>query len=112
VEPQGGGPARRDGGDLPQELELPDPLAGSGGDRLQRTEAGRAPDPAHLVRLVEEARRAGARLCLVESYYPRNTAQRVVDLAKLKLLPLASDTDGKLSSYTALIDAPIAAMTG
>jgi zinc/manganese transport system substrate-binding protein len=73
---------------------------------------GVPPDPAHLIRLVEEAKRAGARFCLVESYYPRNTAQRVVDLAKLKLLPLASDTGGKQPTYTSLIDAILAAMTG
>jgi zinc/manganese transport system substrate-binding protein len=67
-------------------------------------------DPAHLIRLVEEAKRQGAKFCLVESYYPRNTAQRVVDLAKLKLLPLASDAGGKLQSYTTLIDALLAAL--
>jgi zinc/manganese transport system substrate-binding protein len=72
---------------------------------------GVPPDPAHLVRLVEEARRAGARFCLVEAYYPRSTAQRVVDLAKMKLLPLASDAGGK-QSYTALVDAILAALTG
>jgi hypothetical protein len=36
----------------------------------------------------------------------------VVDLARLKLLPLASDTGGKHGSYTALIDAILAAMAG
>jgi zinc/manganese transport system substrate-binding protein len=71
---------------------------------------GVPPDPAHLVRLVEEARRSGARFCLVESYYPRNTAQRVVDLAKMKLLPLASDAGAK-QSYTALVDSILAALT-
>ena len=72
---------------------------------------GVPPDPAHLVRLVEQARKAGARFCLVESYYPRSTAQRVVDLARMKLLPLASDAGAK-QSYPALVDAILASLTG
>jgi zinc/manganese transport system substrate-binding protein len=71
---------------------------------------GVPPDPAHLVRLVEEAKRAGAKFCLVETYYPRSTAQRVVDLAKLKLLPLQSDAGGKYPSYTSLIDGLLATL--
>lgn len=65
---------------------------------------GVPPDPAHLIQLVGEARRTGARLCLVEAYYPRNTAQRVVDLAKLKLLALAPDVGPKQATYADLVE--------
>ena len=72
---------------------------------------GVPPDPAHLIQLVGEAKRAGARLCLVEAYYPRNTAQRVVDLARMKLLPLAPDATAKQPTYAQLVDTLLAAIT-
>jgi zinc/manganese transport system substrate-binding protein len=65
---------------------------------------GVPPDPAHLVRLVGEAKRVGAKMCIVEAYYPRNTSKRVADLAGLKLLPLPPDVGGKLNTYVALMD--------
>jgi len=65
---------------------------------------GVPPDPAHLAALVKAARAQGARAVIVESYYPRNTAQRVADLGKMKLVVLPSDTGGAQKGYLELVD--------
>jgi zinc/manganese transport system substrate-binding protein len=57
---------------------------------------GVPPDPAHLAKLVQSARQDGARFVLVESYYPRNTAQRVAELGHMKLMVLPPDVTSQL----------------
>jgi zinc/manganese transport system substrate-binding protein len=66
---------------------------------------GIPPDPAHLAQLVTEAKRQQAREVIVESYYPRNTAQRVADLGGMKLVVLPSDAGGAAPGYFQLVDA-------
>jgi zinc/manganese transport system substrate-binding protein len=61
---------------------------------------GIPPDPSHLAELVRDAKAQGAKLVLVESFYPRNTAERVAALGGMKLLVLPPD-GGK---YFDLID--------
>jgi zinc/manganese transport system substrate-binding protein len=64
---------------------------------------GIPPDPQHLAQLVTDAKTQGAKILIMESYYPRNTAQRVADLSGMKLAVLSSDVlSGQ--SYFALID--------
>ncbi len=53
--------------------------------------AGIPPDPAHLAELVRDVEAQGAKLVLVESFYPRNTAERVAALGGIKLLVLPPD---------------------
>jgi zinc/manganese transport system substrate-binding protein len=52
---------------------------------------GIPPDPAHLADLVRTASAQGAKLVLVESFYPRNTAERVASKGGMKLLVLPPD---------------------
>jgi zinc/manganese transport system substrate-binding protein len=68
---------------------------------------GIPPDPAHLAELVRDAKAQGAKLVIVESFYPRNTAERVAALGGMKLLVLPSDGD----HYFALIDSLIQKLT-
>jgi zinc/manganese transport system substrate-binding protein len=68
---------------------------------------GIPPDPAHLAELVRDARAQGARMVIVESFYPRNTAERVAALGGMKLLVLPSDGD----HYFTLIDSLIQKLT-
>ncbi|MBI4510489.1 MAG: zinc ABC transporter substrate-binding protein [Deltaproteobacteria bacterium] len=65
---------------------------------------GVPPDPKHLAELVGSARSQGAKMVIVETYYPRNTAQRVATLAGMKAVVLPSDAGGKERSYFALVD--------
>jgi zinc/manganese transport system substrate-binding protein len=68
---------------------------------------GVPPDPKHLASLVALAKAQGARYVLVESFYPRNTAQKVAELAGLKLLVLPSDALST-QSYLDLMDTIVA----
>jgi zinc/manganese transport system substrate-binding protein len=61
---------------------------------------GIPPDPAHLAELVRDAKAEGAKLVIVESFYPRNTAERVATLGGMKLLVLPPDGD----HYVQLMD--------
>lgn len=65
---------------------------------------GVPPDPSHLAALVKQARAQGAKMVIVESFYPRTTAQRVADLAGMKLVVLPPDADSSRRSYFQLID--------
>lgn len=69
---------------------------------------GVPPDPRHLADLVREARRQGAKLVIVESYYPRNTAKAVADKGSMKLVVLPSDCGGPLRTYWDLVEFTIA----
>lgn len=64
---------------------------------------GVPPDPKHLAGLVRAAK-GQARMTLVESYYPRNTAQKVSALAGLGLAVLPSDAGGAQRGYVELVD--------
>jgi len=64
---------------------------------------GIPPDPQHLAQLVTDAKAQGAKILIMESYYPRNTAQRVADLAGMKLVVLSSDVMSGQTYFT-LID--------
>ena len=68
---------------------------------------GIPPDPAHLAELVRDAKEQGAKLVIVESFYPRNTADRVAALGGMKLLVLPPDGE----KYFDLIDGIIAKLT-
>ena len=65
---------------------------------------GVPPDPQHLAQLVSNAKQQGARCVILESFYPRNTAQRVAELGGMKLAVLLSDAGGRVRSYAALMD--------
>ncbi len=67
---------------------------------------GIPPDPQHLAQLVTDAKTQGAKILIMESYYPRNTAQRVADLAGMKLAVLNSDVVSGQNYFT-LIDSLI-----
>ncbi len=69
---------------------------------------GVPPSPSHLAGLVERAKQEGARLVLVESFYPRNTAERVAAMAGMKLVVLPPDG----ADYFALMDGILASLTG
>jgi zinc/manganese transport system substrate-binding protein len=64
---------------------------------------GVPPDPKHLAELVQVAKAQGAKIVIVESFYPRNTAQKVAELGGMKLLVLPSDC-GSGQTYFALMD--------
>lgn len=64
---------------------------------------GIPPDPQHLAQLVTDAKAQGAKILIMESYYPRNTAQRVAALSGMKLAVLPSDVISGQSYFT-LID--------
>jgi zinc/manganese transport system substrate-binding protein len=68
---------------------------------------GVPPSPAHLASLVRLAKTEGARLVLVESFYPRNTAQRVAALGGMQLVVLPPDGH----DYVELVDRLIADLT-
>jgi zinc/manganese transport system substrate-binding protein len=61
---------------------------------------GVPPDPAHLAELVRDAKAQGAKLVIVESFYPRNTSERVASLGGMKLMILPPDGE----HYFDLID--------
>ena len=67
---------------------------------------GIPPDPQHLAQLVNESKAQGAKILIMETYYPRNTAQRVADLAGMKLAVLNSDVVSGQNYFT-LIDSLI-----
>lgn len=69
---------------------------------------GVPPDSAHLAQLVRDAKKQGAKAVIVESFYPRNTAQRVAELADMKLVVLPSDAGGALRTYFDLVDYVVA----
>jgi zinc/manganese transport system substrate-binding protein len=69
---------------------------------------GIPPSPSHLAQLVQTAKTAGAKMVIVESYYPQNTARRVAELAGMKLVTLPSDAGGALRSYVDLVDHALA----
>jgi zinc/manganese transport system substrate-binding protein len=71
---------------------------------------GIPPDPAHLAQLVRDARDQGAKLVIVESFYPRNTSEKVATLGGMKLLVLPPDgpryfdlIDGLLAQIAAAV---------
>jgi zinc/manganese transport system substrate-binding protein len=68
---------------------------------------GIPPDPAHLAELVRDAKAQGAKLVLVESFYPRNTAERVAALGGMKLVVLPPDGQ----HYFELIDSLLQKLT-
>ena len=72
---------------------------------------GVPPSAANLASLVQQARAQEGRLVLVESYYSRNTAQRVADVAGMKLLVLPSDT-APGQTYFQLVDSLLAQLGG
>lgn len=65
---------------------------------------GVPPDPKHLAGLVASAKKEKAKLVLVESFYPRNTAQRVAELGGMKLVVAPSDVGGGVKTYFQLMD--------
>lgn len=68
---------------------------------------GIPPDPQHLAQLVREAQAQGAKLLIVESYYPRATAARVAEMAGMRLVVLSSDVVTGQTYFT-LIDSLLA----
>jgi zinc/manganese transport system substrate-binding protein len=72
---------------------------------------GVPPDSAHLAQLVRDAKKQGARCVIVESFYPRNTAQRVAELGDMKLAVLPSDAGGALRTYADLVDYVVAQLS-
>lgn len=67
---------------------------------------GVPPDPQHLAQLVGQAKTDGAKVLIMESYYPRNTAERVAQLGGMKLAVLNADVVSG-QSYLTLIDSLI-----
>lgn len=65
---------------------------------------GVPPDPAHLAQLVKDAKAQKAKLVIVESFYPQNTARRIAELAGMKLVTIPSDAGGSLRTYFDLVD--------
>jgi zinc/manganese transport system substrate-binding protein len=65
---------------------------------------GIPPDPAHLAELVRDARAQGAKLVIVESFYPRSTAERVAALGGMKLLVLPSDGPHYFDLITSIVE--------
>jgi hypothetical protein len=53
---------------------------------------------------VRQSKAQGARFVIVESFYPQSTAQRVADLAGMKLIGIPTDASGALRTYTDLVD--------
>ena len=72
---------------------------------------GVPPDASHLASLVKDAKKQGAKLVLVEDFYPQNTAQKVADKAGMKLVALPSDANSDLTTYFDLIDYLLAHLT-
>jgi zinc/manganese transport system substrate-binding protein len=54
---------------------------------------GIPPNPAHVARLIGRARSEGARMVLIEAYYPDNTARIVAERAGGRLVVLEGGTD-------------------
>jgi zinc/manganese transport system substrate-binding protein len=71
---------------------------------------GIPPDPAHLAQLVRDARAQGAKLVLVESFYPRNTAEKVASLGGMKLVVLPPDGPRYFELLDGIIDQLVAAV--
>lgn len=65
---------------------------------------GVPPDPSHLAQLVKDAKAQKARIVIVESFYPQNTARRVAELGGMKLVTIPSDAGGALRTYFDLVD--------
>ena len=74
---------------------------------------GIAPDPKHLAELIVQMKAEGVRALLIESFYNRSIAGQVADAAGAKLLVLPSDVGAtpKITSYVALVDAVLDALT-
>lgn len=73
---------------------------------------GVPPDPQHVAQLIKTAKAQGARLVILESFYPRNLAQKVAQKAGIKLVVLPSDAGGSLKSYWDLVDYVVAQLVG
>ncbi len=69
---------------------------------------GVPPDPKHLAQLTQDAKKQGAKMVIMESFYPENTAKRVAELGGMKLVVLPSDAGGQLKSYWDLVDYDVA----
>lgn len=72
---------------------------------------GVPPDPQHLAVLTRDARSKGARLVIMESFYPQNTARRVAELGGMKLVTLPSDAGGDYASYFDVVGRIIAVLS-
>ena len=73
---------------------------------------GVPPDPRHLAELVRTAKARGARLVLVEPYFPRNTAQRIAELGGMRLVVLPADASATTQSYVELVDQQLGLLAG
>jgi zinc/manganese transport system substrate-binding protein len=65
------------------------------------------PNSQHLLDLIGNAKKVGAKMVIEESFYPRNTTAQVAKLGGMKLVVLPSDMDGQ-ADYFALVDDIIA----
>jgi len=71
---------------------------------------GIPPDPPHLAQLVRDARAQKAKFLIVESFYPRNTAERVANLSGMKLMVLPPDGPHYLEVVDGLVHELVAAL--
>ncbi|MDB4967553.1 MAG: hypothetical protein JWN44_3242 [Myxococcales bacterium] len=69
--------------------------------------------PSHIASLIGFMRREGAKLILMESFYPRNTVDLVAQKAGAKTLVMPSDVGATsdIKDYFGLVDAVIAKLT-
>jgi ABC-type Zn uptake system ZnuABC Zn-binding protein ZnuA len=71
---------------------------------------GIPPSPSHVAALISMMRQDGVKLLLMESFYPRNTAELVADKSGARVVVLPSDVgaDKNAGDYFALVDQVVA----
>jgi zinc/manganese transport system substrate-binding protein len=70
---------------------------------------GIPPSPAHIAWLITTMRQDGVKLLIMESFYPRNTAELVAGKSGARAVVLPSDVgaDKSVSDYFSLVDAVV-----
>lgn len=67
---------------------------------------GIPPSPSHIAQLIGEMRQQGAKLVILESFYPRSTVDLVADKAGARavVLPANVGADGRAKDYFSMVD--------
>ena len=67
---------------------------------------GIPPSPSHIAQLIGEMRRQGAKLVILESFYPRSTVDLVADKAGARtvVLPANVGADARAKDYFSMVD--------
>ena len=70
---------------------------------------GIAPSPSHIAQLIGTMRRDNVKMVMMESFFPRNTAELVAQKAGARVVVLPSDVNAQtaITDYFALVDAVI-----